>query len=70
MSMELNAVIENFVQMLASDPSRSREEIAELLNRWEEKGFINRQMRAIIVQRLRQTWAEQQTQDQDSSSNG
>lgn len=60
MSMELEAVIENFVQMLASDPSRSREEIADLLNRWEEKGYISRQMRAIIVQRLKQCWAGQE----------
>ncbi len=70
MSMELEAVIENFVQLLASDPSRSREEIATLLNRWEEKGFISRQMRSVIVQRLKQTWAEKESSTQDTSSNG
>lgn len=70
MSMELEAVIENFAQMLAGDPSRSREEIANLLNRWEEQGFINRQMRAVIVQRLKQIWAAKESSAQDSSSNG
>jgi len=67
--MELEAVIENFVQMLAGDPSRSRAEIADLLNRWEEKGFISRQMRSVIVQRLKQIWAEKETSTQDTSSN-
>ena len=54
MSAELDAVIESCVLMLTSDAARTREEIAALLNRWEEKGYISRQMRAIIVQRLRQ----------------
>jgi len=55
-SMELETVIESFVQMLSDDATRSREEIAALLNRWEEQGYINRQMRALIVQRLRAKW--------------
>ena len=53
MSMELDAVIESCVRTLQSDPQRTREEIALLLNRWEEAGLISRQMRAVIVQRLR-----------------
>lgn len=53
MSMELNAVIDNCVHLLTSEPMRTREEIAALLNRWEEMGYISRQMRAVIVQRLR-----------------
>jgi Cdc6-like AAA superfamily ATPase len=65
MSMELEAVIENFVQMLASDPSRSRQEIADLLNRWEEKGFISRQMRSVIIQRLKHIWDGTVTPSQD-----
>ncbi len=53
MSMELESVIESCVTILQSDPQRTREEIAQLLNRWEETGLISRQMRAVIVQRLR-----------------
>ena len=53
MSLELDAVIESCVRTLQSDPQRTREEIALLLNRWEEAGLISRQMRAVIVQRLR-----------------
>jgi hypothetical protein len=53
MSMELDAVIERCVSVLRQDPPRSREEVALLLNRWEEAGLISRQMRAVIVQRLR-----------------
>ncbi len=53
MSMELEVVIDSCVKMLQGDPQRTREEIAQLLNRWEELGYINRQMRAVIVQRLR-----------------
>lgn len=60
-SIELEAVIESFVQMLSDDATRSREEIAALLNRWEEQGYINRQMRAIIVQRLRTKWQAERT---------
>jgi len=60
-SIELEAVIESFVQMLSDDAKRSREEIAALLNRWEEQGYINRQMRAIIVQRLRAKWQAERT---------
>jgi hypothetical protein len=70
MSMELNAVIDNFVQLLLSDPKRSREEIAALLNGWEEQGFINRQMRVVIIQRLKQSWVEKESSAQESSSNG
>jgi Cdc6-like AAA superfamily ATPase len=66
MSMELEAVIENFVQMLASDPTRSRQEIADLLNRWEEKGFISRQMRSVIIQRLKHIWDGTGTPSQDA----
>jgi Cdc6-like AAA superfamily ATPase len=61
MSMELEVVIDSCVRMLQSDPQRTREEIAQLLNRWEEQGYINRQMRAVIVQRLR---ANQQQSEQ------
>jgi hypothetical protein len=53
MSMELDAVIERCVNFLLRDPPRTREEIAALLNRWEDAGLISRQMRAVIVQRLR-----------------
>lgn len=53
MSMELDAVIESCVEVLLSEPRRTREEIALLLNRWEEMGLISRQMRAVIVKRLR-----------------
>jgi len=52
-SMELDAVIERCVTALTQDPPRTRDEIAALLNRWEEMGLISRQMRAVIVQRLR-----------------
>lgn len=55
MSMELESVIESCVTILQSDPQRTREEIAQLLNRWEETGLISRQMRAVIVQRLRKS---------------
>lgn len=55
MSMELDAVIDSCVQMLLSDPHRSREEIAQMLTRWEDMGYISRQMRALIVQRLRKS---------------
>ncbi len=68
MSMELDVVIDSCVKMLQSDPRRTREEIAQLLNRWEELGFINRQMRALIVQRLRQTQPEKHTPPQEPSS--
>lgn len=54
MSMELDVVIDSCVKMLQSDPQRTREEIAQLLNRWEELGYISRQMRAVIIQRLRE----------------
>jgi hypothetical protein len=67
MSMELDVVIDSCVKMLQSDPRRTREEIAQLLNRWEEMGFINRQMRALIVQRLRQTQPEKHTLPQEPS---
>jgi hypothetical protein len=53
MSMELDAVIESCVRILQSDPQHTREEIALLLNSWEDAGLISRQMRAVIVQRLR-----------------
>ncbi len=53
MSAELDAVIESCVGILRSEPQRTREEIAMLLNRWEEVGLISRQMRAVIVKRLR-----------------
>lgn len=53
MSMELDAVIESCVKTIQSDPRRTREEVAQLLNRWEDAGLISRQMRAVIVKRLR-----------------
>lgn len=53
MSMEIEAVITSCVAMLQSNPQLSREEMARLLNRWEELGYISRQMRAVIVRRLR-----------------
>jgi len=65
MSMELDAVIESCVKILQSDPERTREEIALLLNSWEEVGLISRQMRAVIVQRLRKS---QQTEPTDSTN--
>jgi Cdc6-like AAA superfamily ATPase len=52
--MEMEAVISSCVTMLQSNPSMTREEVARLLNRWEELGYISRQMRAVIVQRLRE----------------
>ncbi len=55
MSMELDAVIESCVKILQSDPQRTREEIALVLNSWEEVGLISRQMRAVIVRRLRKS---------------
>ncbi len=64
MSMEMEAVIASCVAMLQSDPQRTREEIAQLLNRWEEKGYISRQMRAVIVQQLRNS---QQARDTPGS---
>jgi len=64
MSMELDAVIESCVRILQSDPQRTREEIALLLNGWEDAGLISRQMRAVIVQRLRKS---QHTESADSS---
>jgi hypothetical protein len=63
--MELDAVIESCVKILQSDPERTREEIALLLNSWEEFGLISRQMRAVIVQRLRKS---QQTEPTDSTN--
>ena len=65
MSMEMDAVIESCVKILQSDPERTREEIALLLNSWEEVGLISRQMRAVIVQRLRKS---QQTEPTDSTN--
>ena len=65
MSMEMDAVIESCVKILQSDPGRTREEIALLLNSWEEVGLISRQMRAVIVQRLRKS---QQPEPIDSTS--
>jgi hypothetical protein len=55
MSMEMDAVIESCVRTIQSDPQHTREEIALMLNRWEDVGLISRQMRAVIVQRLRQS---------------
>jgi Cdc6-like AAA superfamily ATPase len=63
MSMELDVVIDSCVKMLQSDPQRTREEIAQLLNRWEELGYISRQMRAVIVQRLRESQQSEQAPD-------
>ncbi len=65
MSMELDTVIESCVKILQSDPQRTREEIALLLNSWEDAGLISRQMRAVIVQRLRK---RQQPEPTDSIS--
>ena len=58
MSMELDAVIESCVKTIQSDPQRTREEVAQLLNRWEDAGLISRQMRAVIVKRLRNSRQE------------
>ena len=61
MSMELDTVIESCVKILQSDPQHTREEIALLLNSWEEIGLISRQMRAVIMQRLRKSKHEEPT---------
>jgi hypothetical protein len=61
--MEMEAVISSCVAMLQSNPQLSREEIARLLNRWEEQGYISRQMRAVIVQRLRKSQPDEQVSD-------
>lgn len=53
MSDELETVIERCVSQLTEGPAHTREEMAAVLNRWEEMGLISRQMRAVIVQRLR-----------------
>lgn len=53
MSHELDTVIERCVALLTQGPTYTRDEVAALLNRWEEMGLISRQMRAVIVQRLR-----------------
>ena len=53
MSMEMDAVIESCIKSIQSDPQHTREEIALMLNHWENVGLISRQMRAVIVQRLR-----------------
>ncbi len=63
MSMEIEAVISSCVAMLLSNPHMSREETARLLNRWEELGYISRQMRAIIIQRLRENQQSGQATD-------
>lgn len=68
MSMELEAVIERCVSLLTEGSVRTRDEIAALLNRWEESGLISRQMRAVIVRRLRgrQVGKPPVTSDHDS----
>lgn len=53
MSSELDAVLDRCVSLLTQGHARTREEIMVLLNRWEESGLISRQMRAVIVQRLK-----------------
>ena len=63
MSMEMEAVILSCVAMLQSNPQLSREEVARLLNRWEELGYISRQMRAVIIQRLRENQPSEQVPD-------
>ncbi len=63
MNMEMEAVISSCVAMLQSNPQMTREEIARLLNRWEELGYISRQMRAVIVQRLRKSQRSEQAPD-------
>lgn len=70
MSMELDAVIERCVALLTEGPAHSREEIAALLNRWEEMGLISRQMRAVIVQRLRANQAKEYPTAIDQGSTG
>jgi hypothetical protein len=67
MSMELDTVIESCVKILQSDPQRTREEIALLLNSWEESGLISRQMRAVIVQRLRKSQHSEQVDTSNPS---
>ena len=67
MSMEMDAVIESCVKILQSDPQRTREEIALLLNSWEESGLISRQMRAVIVQRLRKSQHSEQVDTSNPS---
>jgi len=64
-SMEIEAVISSCVAMLQSNPQLTREEIARLLNRWEELGYISRQMRAVIVQRLRENQQSEQASGKD-----
>jgi hypothetical protein len=59
-SMEIEVVISSCVAMLQSNPQLTCEEIARLLNRWEELGYISRQMRAVIVQRLRESQQSEQ----------
>jgi Cdc6-like AAA superfamily ATPase len=61
--MEMEAMISSCVAMLQSNPQLTREEIARLLNRWEELGYISRQMRAVIVQRLRESQQRVQAPD-------
>lgn len=58
MSQELDAVIERCVDLLSRDPARTRDEVAAALNQWEDMGLISRQMRAVIVQRLRAAHAD------------
>jgi hypothetical protein len=65
--MELDTVIESCVKILQSDPQRTREEIALLLNSWEESGLISRQMRAVIVQRLRKIQHSEQVDTSNPS---
>jgi hypothetical protein len=64
MSMEMDAVIESCVKIIQSDHQLTREEIALMLNRWEDVGLISRQMRAVIVQRLRES--QQAVNDQET----
>ncbi len=61
----MEAIIASCVAMLQSNPHLSREEIARLLNRWEELGYISRQMRAVIVQRLREGQRNGQAADKE-----
>lgn len=63
MSMEMEAVISSCVAMLQSNPQLTREEIARLLNRWEELGYISRQMRAVIIRRLRESQKDESMSD-------
>ena len=67
MSMELEVVIENCVRTLQTHPQRSREEMALLLNQWEDMGIINRQMRALIVQQLRQSPTDAHTPSREAN---